>query len=61
MTRFAGAPASPARRAIPDVYTALLLVGVLFLMVSLIVVSVDLLRNWGLTFGQLFTGVQLPR
>jgi hypothetical protein len=61
MTRLPGMPAGQARKPNPDVYTVLLLVGILFLSTACIVVLVDLTRNYGMTIGQLFSSAPLPR
>jgi uncharacterized membrane protein YhfC len=44
----------------PDVYTVLLIVAILCLAVSIGAVVWDLMRNYGLSFAQLFTGQQVP-
>ncbi len=62
MTRLPGAPAGPVRKFVPDVYTVLLLIGVLFLVAAIVVVTVDLTKNYGMSVGQLFQGPpKLPR
>ncbi|NQU75250.1 MAG: hypothetical protein HQ546_02910 [Planctomycetes bacterium] len=61
MTRLGGIIAGPIRRLAPDIYTVLLLVGILFLLVGCIVVCWDLMHNYGLSVGQLFKGVGIPR
>lgn len=44
----------------PDVYTLLLIVAILCLAVTIGAVVYDLIRNYGLTFAQLFTGQETP-
>jgi hypothetical protein len=62
MTRLPGAPAGPVKRFLPDVYSVLLLIGALFLMAAIVVVTVDLTKNYGLSVGQLFQGPpRIPR
>ena len=60
MTRLPGAPAGPARKAVPDIYSVLLLVGILCLLTACVVLYLDLTKNYGLSFGQLFTGPEIP-
>jgi hypothetical protein len=60
MTRIPGAVAGLGRKPLPDIYSVLLLIGVLFLVISTIVVGYDLMANYGLSFGQLFGGVKVP-
>lgn len=40
----------------PDIYTLLLVVGILLMAIAIGVVLVNLLGNYGLSFGQIFTG-----
>ncbi len=54
MTRLPGAPAGSVRRAVPDVYSVLLLIAVIFLVAAIVVVTVDLVQSYGLSFGQIF-------
>jgi len=61
MTRIATASKGPARKAIPDIYALLLLVGMLFLAAGFAIVLDDLLTNYGLTFSQLFSSVKPPQ
>ena len=60
MTRLPGAGAGRVRMAAPDVYAVLLIVGVLFLLTACVVLCVDLMRNYGLSFVQLFSSPSLP-
>ena len=61
MTRLPGTSPGAARTTAPDVYTVLLLVGVLFLLVACVVVYLDLTQNYGLEIGQLFKGNTVPK
>lgn len=61
MTRLPGAPAGPVRKFVPDVYSVLLLIGVLFMLAAIVVVTVDLTQNYGMAFGDLIQGPKLPR
>ena len=60
MSRLPGGLAGQARKADPDVYTALLLVGVVLLLTACVCVYTDLASNYGLTIGQLFSTVKVP-
>lgn len=60
MTRIPGAVAGMSRKPLPDIYSVLLLIGVLFLVISTIVVGYDLVVNYGVSIGQLFGGVKVP-
>ena len=40
----------------PDIYTLLLILAVLFLAVTIGVVLYDLMRNYGMTFMEIFAG-----
>jgi len=44
----------------PDIYTLLLIVAILVLAAGVGAVVWDLMENYGLTFGQLFTGQEIP-
>jgi hypothetical protein len=62
MTRLPGAPAGPVRKPVPDVYSVLLLIAVIFLVAAITVVTVDLMTSYRLSFGQIFqASPQLPR
>ncbi len=54
MTRLPSTPGAPIRKAQPDVYTVLLLVAVIFLIAAIAVVASDLIKNYGMSFVQLF-------
>lgn len=56
MTRMPGATGGPVRKAMPDVYAALLLVGILFLATAIGWCLWDLMGNYSLSFGDLFSG-----
>lgn len=60
MTRLSGVPAGAARKASPDVYTALLLVGILFLLTGCVFVCWDLMQSYGYSFGQIFSSWTPP-
>lgn len=61
MTRIPGNLPGPVRRPTADVYTVLLVIGILFLLVATIVVTQNLMGPYELTFGELFRGSgQLP-
>ena len=60
MTRLPAAPTGLARKVAPDIYTVLLLVGILFLLAACIIVLLDLVHNYGLSAGQLFKGAEIP-
>ena len=61
MTRLPGTPPGAIRTADPDIYTVLLLVGVLFLLTACVCVYLDLTKTYGMTVGQLFTGAAIPQ
>ena len=62
MTRLPGAPAGPVRKFEPDVYSVLLLIAVAFLLTAIVVVTMDLTKNYGMSVGDLFQGPpRLPR
>ena len=61
MSRLPGGPAGQIRTAEPDIYTVLLLIGVLFLLVACICTYMDLAQNYGMTFVQLFTAPAVPQ
>ncbi len=52
-----------AYKPMPDVYSALLLVGILFMLVGIIVVGHDLLsaNGYGMSIGELFSSPKLPQ
>ena len=54
--------AGTVRRAMPDIYTVLLMVGILFLLIGTVVVAWDLLSpsGYAMGIGQLFTGAEIP-
>ena len=60
MSRVPGA-AAPVKYAEPDVYTVLLIVGVLLMLTACVIVYLDLTQNYGMTIGQLFTGAAVPQ
>ena len=60
MTRLPGTGAGRIRKVAPDIYAVLLIVGILFLMTACVTVCVDLMRNYGLSFGQLFSSPAVP-
>lgn len=62
MNRLQGAAAGQARKAAPDVYSVLLLIGVMFLVTAIVVVVLDLTKNYGLGVAELIQGPsKLPR
>ena len=61
MTRLPGASMGPGRKPAPDVYSILLLVGILFLLTACIVAFLDLKQTYGLSFGGLFSGAKIPK
>lgn len=61
MSRLPGGPAGQVQTAEPDVYTVLLLIGVLFMLTACIIVYMDLTKTYGLTIGQLFTAPVVPQ
>ncbi len=44
----------------PNVYTILLIVAILFLATAVGFCLYNLMHNYGLTFGELFTGQKIP-
>ena len=60
MTRLPGSGVGRIRKAAPDIYSVLLIVGILFLLTTCIMVCVDLMQNYGLSFGQLFASPAVP-
>jgi len=61
MSRLPGSPAGQVRKADPDIYTVLLLVGVLFLLTAVVCVYMDLTKTYGLTIGQMFSAPTIPQ
>lgn len=61
MSRLPGGPAGQIRKADPDVYTVLLLVGVLFLLAACICVYMDLTSSYGVEISQLFSTLEVPQ
>jgi hypothetical protein len=43
----------------PDIFSVLLIIGILFLLAGSIFVTYDLMVTYGLSFGELFSGVKL--
>lgn len=60
MTRLPGTPAGRTPGAAPNIYTVLLIVGILFLLATVIVLCVDLFQTYQLSFAQLFSGPEIP-
>lgn len=60
MTRLPGPPGAAASKPAPDVYTALLLAAILFLLIAIITVFLNLTQNYGLSIGQIFAGGVVP-
>lgn len=60
MTRIPGPPVAAGRNPVPDIYSVLLLIGILFLLIGSITVCHDLLSNYGLSFKQLFYVAPIP-
>lgn len=60
MSRLPGSPAGAPRNPAPDVYTALLLAAILFMLVALVTVFLNLSQNYDVSIGQLFNGASIP-
>ena len=60
MSRLPQAPIGSSHRPAPDIYSVLLLVGVLSLLIMCVVVYLNLTQNYGLSFVELFRGAKIP-
>ncbi len=61
MSRLPGTPGAQVRKPEPDIYSALLLIGISFLLVACVCVFMDLTKNYGMSLGQLFSGADIPK
>jgi hypothetical protein len=53
MTRLPLTPAGAVKRFMPDVYSVLLLIAVLFMLAAIVFVTMELTKTYGLSVGDL--------